>query len=108
MEVGCTSILLKEGSIVLINVGRKRRPACVIKDLGEIVLVVPLTTDNNELSSKEYNSPLLGKGYFTNQVITITKEYALNNSIGHGFDNPQLVKNIKTELLTFLTENLND
>lgn len=96
---------LKYGDVFLNNVGRKKRPVCIIKVLDDLVLGIPLTTTEDKLAIGRYDSRFLGQGSFTKQVISVPFEYALSNYFCI-LDDFESLEEIHQQIKQFYNKNL--
>lgn len=87
---------LKKGDIIVVNYN-KRRPAIVIKVIGDVVYSVTLTSSENEFAFTPYSSRFLGSGFISSTIITCTIEQALENFVGV-FDSPKQLNKVIKEL----------
>ena len=100
---------LKKGDIFLNDCGggldihgnRKLRPCVIVAVLENSVLSIPLTTTKNSLALCESRYRFGKEGYFTNQIITSTMEYALGNFAGV-YDSPKRINRAVKQLKEFI------
>jgi len=81
----------------------KMRPCVIIKVLDDCVLSIPLTSVENSLALCQSKYRFGNQGYFTKQVVTVPKEYAMMNYAGI-YDNYKLVNKAVRELKQFLND----
>lgn len=81
---------LKKGDLYIETVGVKQRPVVVVKVLEECVVGIPLTTLDHSLCLSASRSRFGRDGWFTKQLVTSTKEFAMDN-FGGVYDNPKLL-----------------
>lgn len=97
--------VLKKGDCVLQQCGPKSRPVILVKILKDIVVGIPLSTTKDELTLCISNSRFRRDGYFTNQITTMSKEYAKKFFIGT-YDNNKALNNAIREMKQFLIKAL--
>lgn len=83
----------------------KKRPCVIISVKDDIVHSIPLTTCDNGLALTKSNYRFGKEGFFTKQIITANKEYALNNFAGV-YDNPKRVRKAIKELKEYLNNEI--
>lgn len=54
----------KKYDVLVVQSGKKKRPAVIVKVLKEFVITIPLTSSENIHSSVPYKCRFLGEGYF--------------------------------------------
>jgi len=82
--------VLKKGDVYKVQVGAKYRPAVIVRVLPTVVYSIPLTHENGEFSILPVDSRFFGQGYFCNQLLSSTIEYAKSQFLGV-FDNMKSV-----------------
>tara|TARA_R110000796_G_scaffold90732_1_gene194693 strand:- start:3 stop:419 length:417 start_codon:yes stop_codon:yes gene_type:complete len=86
---------LKKGDVYITQLGTKSRPVVICKVLGDVVLAIPLSTTENELTLTNSNSRFFGDNFFSKQVIMSTYEYAMEHYAGVFDNNTNLNKAVK-------------
>lgn len=86
---------LKRGDVFSQHCGVKKRPVVIVKVLKDIVIGIPLTTNEDELAMTPHNSRFFRGGWFTNQLITARIEYVEDNFLGVLDDNKSLNEAVK-------------
>lgn len=82
--------VLKKGDVYHAQVGAKYRPAVIVKVLPSVVYSIPLTHEDGEFSLHPSDSRFFGEGFFCNQLLSSTVEYAKSQFIGV-YDNMKAV-----------------
>jgi hypothetical protein len=91
---------LKKGDIFTTFVGSKSRPVVICRVLGDIVVGIPLSTTEDELTLMPFKSRFLGENYMSKMLITSTYEHAMENFAGV-FDNNGVLNKAMKELKIF-------
>ena len=94
---------LRKGDVIVITTSNKNRPAVVIKVLKELVVCIPLSTTQDSYNLAPSKSRFFREGYFSNHIITIRKELALEYFAGV-YDNSRLLNNAIKEMRLFLNK----
>ena len=91
---------IKKGDVYVVSVGGKKRPVVVAKVLEDTVIGIPLSTTEDELNLCKSSSRFLGKGWFSKQLLSSKKTFALENWVGI-YDNPKLLNKAISKLRIF-------
>jgi len=82
--------VLRKGDVYSAQVGAKYRPAVIVRVLPSVVYSIPLTHEDGEFSILPADSRFFGDGFFCNQLLSSTVEYAKSQFLGV-FDNMKSV-----------------
>lgn len=86
----------KKGDVVLIkDCISKNRPAAVIERRDDVVILIPMTSSEHELTIGSYKSRFFGEGYFTPQLLALQESKAKECFVGVLDDNKGLNQSIQ-------------
>lgn len=96
---------MKKGDIFLSRVGDKKRPLVVLKVLRDIVHAVPLSRTEDRMKLLKCSSEKFPESFFTNSIVTQTREFAEKHKVD-SYDNlpelQQVINKIKESLIKVL------
>lgn len=82
---------LKKGDVFVYGInGMKSRPHVIYKIIDNLVISIPLTKTNDEMSINQYNSRFFGNGYFAKSIIFVKVEHVESKLVGVLEDNNSL------------------
>jgi len=105
VESKLTVEYLKKGDVLILKSQVKYRPSVVIKVKETYVIVIPLTSSENEHCLCESKSRFLKDGCFGNNFEIVPMELAKASFVSV-YDNPKLLNNAIKELREFIKKNI--
>jgi len=100
-------VKLRKGDVIVKEcfTTTKKRPYVLIKVLKEFSLALPLSTTEDSLNLCESDSRFFRVGFFSNQLVTLKNQDALENFAGI-YDNPRNLNKAVKIMKEFLDKNL--
>lgn len=94
-KVGRPTKIKKGDAFIGHSVNGKQRPFIVYKVLGDMTLVIPLTTTNDAYALIPHNSRFFEEGYLCNHFCTVRTDFIHKRFIGMFDDNRSINKAAK-------------